>query len=125
MKKDLEEMKQRLQNEAHEHTSEPHEKRPRRRAPSADTGMHDKECIFCGKDKFQKNTKSREKLAVQLRADQTLRQCTMSKQNTKILAITSQDIVAAQAHYHVSRTTREANEKLMFSPKEMSATKTW
>ena len=48
--------------------------------------------------------KSREKLtkAVELRADQTLRECATQKGDRKILAITSRDIVAAEAHYHLS-----------------------
>lgn len=61
-------------------------------------------CIFCEKDKFLKGSKSREKLTkvVQLRADETLRKCAAQKQDEKIIAITSRDIVAAEAHYHVS-----------------------
>jgi len=54
--------------------------------------------------KYQKNTKSREKLikAVQLRADETLRSCAMLKEDAKIRVLTSRDIVAAEAHYHAS-----------------------
>lgn len=61
-------------------------------------------CIFCNKDKFQKGSKTRVKLtkAVQLRADQTLRECAIKKGDEKILAATSRDIVAAEAHYHWS-----------------------
>ena len=66
--------------------------------------VYDPICIFCSKDKFQKRSKSREKLtqAVQLRADQTLRKCAIQKGDERILAVTSRDIVAAEAHYHVS-----------------------
>ena len=39
---------------------------------------------------------------MQLRADQTLRKCAIQKGDEKILAVTSRDIVAAEAHYHVS-----------------------
>jgi len=51
-----------------------------------------------------KNPKSREKLiqAVQLRADTTLRHCAILNNDARILAITSRDIVAAEAHYHAS-----------------------
>ena len=54
---------------------------------------YEPEYIFCGKVKFLKNPKSREKLvkAVQLRADQILRECALSKQDNKILAITSRE----------------------------------
>ena len=59
-------------------------------------------CIFCSKDKFQKGTRTREKLtqAVQLRADQTLHNCAIRKGDEKIIAVTSREIVAAEAHYH-------------------------
>lgn len=61
-------------------------------------------CIFCDKEKFVKGSKSREKLtqAVQLRADKTLRECAIQKRDEKIIGITSRDIVAAEAHYHLS-----------------------
>ena len=51
-----------------------------------------------------KNPKSREKLiqAVQLRADTTLRNCVILKNDARKLTITSRDIVAAEAHYHAS-----------------------
>ena len=51
-----------------------------------------------------KNPKSREKLiqAVQLRADTTLRHCAILNNDARILAITSRDIVATEAHYHAS-----------------------
>ena len=48
-------------------------KKPCRRT-SSEVRVYDPICIFCSKDKFQKGSKSREKLtqAVQLRADQIL-----------------------------------------------------
>ena len=51
-----------------------------------------------------KNRKSTEKLiqAVQLRADATLRHCAILNNDTRILALTSRDIVATEAHYHAS-----------------------
>ena len=51
-----------------------------------------------------KGTKTREKLVqeVRLRADQTLRECAIQKADERILAVTSRDIVAAEAHYHIS-----------------------
>ena len=51
-----------------------------------------------------KGTKTREKLvqAVQLWADQTLRECGIQKADERILAVTSRDIVAAEAHYPIS-----------------------
>lgn len=46
---------------------------------SSESRIYDAVCIFC--NKFQKGSKSREKLtqAVQLRADQTLRECAIQK----------------------------------------------
>ena len=78
-------------------------KKPCKRSTS-EARVYDPICIFCSKDKFQKGSKSRGKLtqAVQLKADQTLRKCAIQKGNGKILAVTSRDIVAAEAHYHVS-----------------------
>ena len=51
-----------------------------------------------------KSPKTREKLiqAVQLRTDATLRHCAILNNDARILAITSRDIVAAEAHYHAS-----------------------
>ena len=40
--------------------------------------------------------------AVQLRADQRLRECAIQKGDANIIAVTSRDIVAAEAHYHNS-----------------------
>lgn len=75
-----------------------------RRSSSTESRVYNPICIFCDKDKFQKGSKTREKLtkAVQLRADQTLRKCAIQRGDDKIIAITSRDIVAAEAHYHVS-----------------------
>ncbi len=46
----------------------------------------------------------REKLtkAVQLRVDETLRKFAIQKGDEHIIAVTSRDIVAAEAHYHTS-----------------------
>ncbi len=78
-------------------------KRPCRR-PTSESRVYKAICIFCNKDRFLKGSKSREKLtqAVQLRADKTLRECAIQKGDEKIIGITSRDIVAAEAHYHLS-----------------------
>ncbi len=78
-------------------------KRPCRRSTS-ESRVYKAICIFCNKDRFLKGSKSREKLtqAVQLRADKTLRECAIQKGDEKIIGITSRDIVAAEAHYHLS-----------------------
>ncbi len=71
---------------------------------SSESRVYDAVCIFCNKVKFQKGSKSREKLTqtFQLRADKTLRECAIQKNDGKILAVASRDIVAAEAHYHHS-----------------------
>ena len=77
-------------------------KRMCRRPP--ESRVYNAICIFCNKVKFIKGSKTREKLtqAVQLRADQTLRECAIHKGDENIIAVTSRDIVAAEAHYHLS-----------------------
>lgn len=74
-----------------------------KRTPST-SRVYQPECIFCGKDKCLKGTSTREHLTLarQLRVDERLRQCAREKQDDKILAATSRDIVAAEAHYHKS-----------------------
>jgi len=105
MKRDLETLKRKaaesLTDEAGSSGST--SKRPSRRS-SSEGRVHNPICIFCNKVKFQKHSKSREKLtqAVQLKADQTLRECAIQKGDENILAVTSRDIVAAEAHHNVS-----------------------
>lgn len=104
MKRDLETLKRKADESFAEAGSNVcRSKRPCRRS-SSEARVYDQICIFCCKDKYQKGSKSREKLiqAVQLRADQTLRKCATQKGDENILAVTSRDIVAAEAHYHIS-----------------------
>ena len=104
MKRDLETLKRKADESLAEAGSNVcRSKRPCRRS-SSEARVYDQICIFCSKDKYQKGSKSREKLiqAVQLRADQTLRKCATQKGDENILAVTSRDIVAAEAHYHIS-----------------------
>lgn len=79
----------------------------------SESRVYDPICIFCENVKFLKSSKSREKLrkAVELCADQTLRECATQKGDRKILAITSRDIVAAEAHYHLSCYKNYTREK--------------
>ena len=103
MKRDLDALKRKSQQADEASEDRCISKRPSRRSTS-EARVYDQICIFCKKDKFLKGSKSREKLtqAVQLRADQTLRECATRKGDDKILSITNRDIVAAEAHYHVS-----------------------
>ena len=61
-------------------------------------------CIFCQKEKYMKGSHSREELTqcVELRSDDAVRKAAVEKEDTRILAIVSRDIVAAEGHYHRS-----------------------
>ena len=107
MKKDLETCKRKAEScqDVNDSTAEAcsASKRPARRS-SSESCIYEQECIFCGKVKYCKGSKTREKLskAVDMRADKTLREYAIRKSDTKILAQTSRDIVAAEAQYHFS-----------------------
>jgi len=76
-----------------------------RQGTSETTRVYDRKCIFCEcSNKCLKGTSTRETLiqAVDLRADMKLRKVATEKGDTKLLAITSRDIVAAEACYHAS-----------------------
>ena len=87
--------------------------RPSREKPESSGSVYAEVCIFCDrKTKYQKGTKNREKLthAVDLRADNTIREAATKKGDTKIMAIASMELVAAEAHYHIS-----CNKKYTFT----------
>ena len=65
--------------------------------------IYDKVYVFCDKaSKYQKGSNTRERLtpAVEFRADERLRKLATQRCDSKILSITSRDIIAAEAHYH-------------------------
>ena len=68
---------------------------------------------FATKTKYQKGTKNREKItqAVDLRADNTKREAATKKGDTKIMAIASRELVAAEAHYHISCTKKNTHSQ--------------
>ena len=104
MKRDLETLKSKANDSLSEDAgASSSSKRLCKRSPS-ESRVYNAVCIFCNKVKFLKGSKSCETLtqAIQLRADQTLRECATLKGDEKILAVTSRDIVAAEAHYHFS-----------------------
>ena len=104
IKRDLQTIKRRREEASEEEgNGSTAKKRPSRRS-TTDTRLYDPVCIFCNKEQYLKETRSREKLikAVQLRADETLRRCAIIKEDSNIIAVTSRDIVAAEAHYHIS-----------------------
>ena len=62
-------------------------------------------CIFCDKaSKYKKGSKTREKMICcsELRVDERIRQIATVKHDTKILSITSEELVAKEANYHSS-----------------------
>lgn len=75
-----------------------------KRQKSTQSTVYCKECIFCKKTRYRKKSHTREDLiqAVDIRADATLRQIAIAKEDATILAVTSREIVAAEAHYHRS-----------------------
>ena len=67
----------------------------------------DKSCIFCPPEKsnkYVKSTRTRDPLVkyVKLQADARIREVAMQRNDTKVSALTSRDLVAAEAWYHKS-----------------------
>ncbi len=80
---------------------------PRRRSSrhsSVESGSSilPKQCIFCKADKYLANTKTRETLilCVQLRADDNIRRLAKERSDSEILAVTTDELIAKEAHYH-------------------------
>jgi hypothetical protein len=64
-----------------------------------------KQCIFCEKEsKYKKGSRSREPLVqvLELGTDKKLREIAIERGDKKVIAVTSRDIVAAEACYHKS-----------------------
>ena len=61
-------------------------------------------CIFCNGQKYLPRQNTREKLlsCCQCRADETIRKAVTEKNDSIIMAITSDDIIAKEASYHAS-----------------------
>eukprot|EP00112_Aurelia_sp_Birch-Aquarium-sp1_P024035 Seg7404.5 transcript_id=Seg7404.5/GoldUCD/mRNA.D3Y31 product="hypothetical protein" protein_id=Seg7404.5/GoldUCD/D3Y31 len=62
-------------------------------------------CIFCSKTKYQRNSRTREKLAdcMESRADSTIKQAALARKDDKILAmVMSKDLTSSEAKYHKS-----------------------
>ena len=64
--------------------------------------IYKKKCIICGKDKYRKKSNTRETLrtAKDVRSDKTLREKAIEKGHSQLIALTSRNIVAAQASHH-------------------------
>ena len=89
---------------AESETSETSSRKSSRDAPTT-SRVYDKVCIFCEKSsKYLKGQKTRESLmqCLELRADYSIRKAATSKQDHRILAILTRELVAAEGHYHKS-----------------------
>ena len=63
-----------------------------------------KKCIFCKKDKYIKNSNTRETLSecIQLRADNNIRKLATERSDADILAVASDELIATEARYHAT-----------------------
>ena len=72
--------------------------------PQQKSTTHKRVCIFCDKvSKYAKGKDVRKKLIQgvdQLRADENIRKTALAKNDSKLLAIVSRDLVAVEACYH-------------------------
>ena len=61
-----------------------------------------KQCIFCKKDKYVKGSRTRETLTCcsQLRADNGIRKLAIERNDSEIIAVTSDELIAKEALYH-------------------------
>ena len=71
-------------------------------ASSKNSGILPAHCIFCKKQKYLKNSKSREKLLTcrQFCADQTVRKASQMRNDADIMRVTSDELIAKEAYYH-------------------------
>ena len=79
------------------------ERRSSIREPPTKSTTYKRVCIFCDKvSKYAKGKDVREKLiqCIDLRADENIRKTALAKNDSKLLAIVSRDLVAAEACYH-------------------------
>ena len=75
------------------------------RQPTANPSrIYQRVCIFCDKDKYTRNSRTREELiqCVDMRADETIRKFAVGKNDLRMLAVVSRELVAAKACYHKS-----------------------
>ena len=68
-------------------------------------GILSKECIFCKKEsKYLRGTNTREKLysCAEIRADESVRKASLSRGDSRVIAICSDELIAKEAMYHKS-----------------------
>ena len=86
--------------------SQAHQEQVARRVPirgsSNISKTYKRICIFCEKPKYFKGTRNREPLGQcrDMRADSSIRKIATQKNDSKILALVSRELVAAEACYH-------------------------
>jgi hypothetical protein len=86
-------------------TTEANLRHSERKKTNDSSRVYDKICIFCEKKtKYLKGSRSREPLtqSADLRADERVQNAALIKADQRIMALTSREIVAAEAHYHVT-----------------------
>ncbi|XP_035662311.1 uncharacterized protein LOC118406391 [Branchiostoma floridae] len=83
-------------------SGEPRAKRIARQPSTTQSRVFQRKCVFCEKSKYIRGTNTREALiqCVDLRADNAIRNAALRKNDSKILAIASRELVAAEACYH-------------------------
>ena len=66
--------------------------------------IYQRVCIFCEKDKYTRNSRTRKELiqCLDMRADETIRKAAVGKNDHRMLAVVSRELVAAKACYHKS-----------------------
>ena len=105
MKRELETLKRKIHKPDDEDNEDSKQITAKKRNVASSSRVpYSDDCIFCGKVKYVRSTSSRETLvkAAQLRVDKTLREKALIKCDENILAVTSRDVVAAEAYYHRS-----------------------
>ena len=74
------------------------------RVPTHST-VYEEKCIFCDKtSKYKKGSNTREPLtkSCEFHSDEKIRSIAVQKMDSKMLSITSRELVAVEAHYHKS-----------------------
>lgn len=121
MKKLLDRILEKEKQSASESSTEKKESKREARQVSATSRTYSEECIFCQKtDKYVTGQNKREKVVQcrELRADEKIRSVATKKMDSRILAIVSRDLVAAEGHYHRSCYRLYTKEDI---PKNVSA----
>ena len=75
------------------------------RQPTANPSrIYQRVCIFCEKDKYTRNSRTREELiqCLNMRTDETIRKAAVGKNDHRMLAVVSRELVAAKVCYHKS-----------------------